>query len=135
MHNRERHGQEGLGDQESLVVLLIGLVAGLLLSRRIVRPVEDVKKAARALAEDRFDPAALDRAATRQDEVGELARTFQRMGTEVVERERALRDQVARLRVEIDRTRVDEAVSEITETEYFQQLRERAESLRRGEPI
>ncbi|MBU6311601.1 MAG: cache domain-containing protein [Actinomycetales bacterium] len=119
----------------SLVVLLIGLVAGLLLSRRIVRPVEDVTKAARALAEDRFDPAALDRAATRQDEVGELARTFQRMGTEVVERERVLREQVARLRVEIDRTRVDEAVSEITETEYFQQLRERAESLRRGEPI
>lgn len=119
----------------SLVVLIIGLVAGLLLSRRIVRPVEDVTRAARALAEDRFDPASLDRAATRQDEVGELARTFQRMGTEVVERERALREQVARLRVEIDRTRVDEAVSEITETEYFQQLRERAESLRRGEPI
>ncbi|MFM8238905.1 MAG: cache domain-containing protein [Actinomycetota bacterium] len=117
----------------SLVVLIVGLVAGLLLSRRIVRPVEDITGAARALAEDRFDPAALDRASRRQDEVGELARTFQRMGTEVAERERALREQVALLRVEIDRSRVDEQVSEITETEYFQRLRDQADRLRRGD--
>lgn len=116
----------------SLVVLIVGLVAGLLLSRRIVRPVEDITGAARALAEDRFEPASLDRASRRQDEVGELARTFQRMGTEIVERERTLREQVAMLRVEIDRSRVDEQVSEITETEYFQRLRDQADKLRGG---
>jgi sigma-B regulation protein RsbU (phosphoserine phosphatase) len=115
----------------SLVVLAIGLAAGLLLSRRIVRPVEDVTRAARELAEDRFDPASLDRAAQRQDEVGELARTFQRMGRDVVEREQSLRAQVERLSVEIDRARVAEDVSEITDTEHFRRLREQAEDLRR----
>jgi methyl-accepting chemotaxis protein len=115
----------------SLVVLIVGLAAGLLLSRRIVRPVEDVTRAARDLAEDRFDPAALDRAAQRQDEVGELARTFQRMGRDVVEREQSLREQVERLSVEIDRARVAADVSEITDTEHFRRLREQAEDLRR----
>lgn len=115
----------------SFVVLFIGLAAGLLLSRRIVRPVEDVTRAARELSEDRFDPASLDRAAQRQDEVGELARTFQRMGREVIEREQSLREQVERLTVQIDRSRVDADVSEITETEQFRRLREQAEELRR----
>jgi HAMP domain-containing protein len=115
----------------SLVVLIVGLAAGLLLSRRNVRPGEDVTRAARDLAEDRFDPAALDRAAQRQDEVGELARTFQRMGRDVVEREQSLREQVERLSVEIDRARVAADVSEITDTEHFRRLREQAEDLRR----
>ena len=115
----------------SFVVLFIGLAAGLLLSRRIVRPVEDVTRAARELSEDRFDPASLDRAAQRQDEVGELARTFQRMGREVIEREQSLREQVERLTVQIDRSRVDADVSQITETEQFRRLREQAEELRR----
>ena len=115
----------------SFVVLFIGLAAGLLLSRRIVRPVEDVTRAARELSEDRFDPASLDRAAQRQDEVGELARTFQRMGREVIEREQSLREQVERLTVQIDRSRIDADVSEITETEQFRRLREQAEELRR----
>lgn len=114
----------------SLGVLFIGLVSGLLLSRRIIRPVEAVTRAARDLSQDRFDPSSLDAAAARTDEVGELARTFQRMGTEIVERERRLRDQVARLTVQIDRARVEEAVADITESEYFARIKERADELR-----
>ena len=114
----------------SLIVLIIGLVSGLLLSRRIIRPVEAVTRAARDLSEDHFDPASLDTAAQRSDEVGELARTFQRMGTEIVARERRLREQVAKLSVQIDRTKVEEAVSDIAESEYFLRIKERAEELR-----
>jgi HAMP domain-containing protein len=114
----------------SLIVLIIGLVSGLLLSRRIIRPVEAVTRAARDLSEDNFDPASLDTAAQRSDEVGELARTFQRMGTEIVARERRLREQVAKLSVQIDRTKVEEAVSDIAESEYFLRIKERAEELR-----
>ena len=114
----------------SLIVLLIGLVSGLLLSRRIIRPVEAVTRAARDLSEDRFDPSSLDAAAKRTDEVGELARTFQRMGAEIVARERRLREQVAKLSVQIDRTKVEEAVSDIAESEYFLRIKERAEELR-----
>lgn len=112
-------------------MLGLGLISGLLVSRRIARPVEDITRAAHDLAADRFDPQTLDRAAGRRDEVGELARVFKRMASDVVARERELRERVARLTIEIDRTKVERTVSEITETEYFQQLQARADELRR----
>lgn len=115
----------------AVVVLLIGLVAGLLMSRRIARPVEEVTQAATALAEDRFEPGMLDRAADRTDEVGTLARTFRRMATEVIDRERALRDQVKRLTVEIDASRREAAVREIVETDFFADLSAKATEMRR----
>lgn len=114
----------------SLVVLVLGLVIGLLTSRRIVRPVQDLTGAARALEEERFAPESLDAAAARRDEVGGLARAFQRMAAEVVERERALRDQVRRLEVVIDHRKVDDEINAILETDFFRRLEERADELR-----
>ena len=118
----------------SLAILVLGLGAGLLLSRRLVRPVEDITKAAVDLSNDTFDPTSLDRAAKRSDEVGELARTFQRMGNELVERERKLREQVAKLTVVIDRTKLAESVDEITESEHFQRIKAQADELRKNKP-
>ncbi|MDE1046908.1 MAG: cache domain-containing protein [Candidatus Nanopelagicales bacterium] len=118
----------------SLAILVLGLGAGLLLSRRLVRPVEDITKAAVDLSNDSFDPQSLDRAAKRSDEVGELARTFQRMGAELVTRERKLREQVAKLSVVIDRTRLAESVDEITESEHFQRIKAQADELRKNKP-
>ena len=114
----------------SIVVLAIGLSGGLLLSRRLVRPVESITSAALALGDGTFDPSTLDAAASRKDEVGELARTVQRMGKEILERERKLREQVARLTVVIDHSKVAQAVDEITETDYFQRLKARADEMR-----
>jgi GAF domain-containing protein len=45
-------------------------------------------------------------------------------------RERALRREVQALKIEIDETKRKKQVAEITETEYFQQLRERARRIR-----
>lgn len=114
----------------SVVVLLIGLALGVLVSRRITKPVDEVTAAARGLADGDFDPESLDGAAARSDEIGELARVFQRMGTEIVERERRLRAQVEELTVRIDRDKVEQEVQEITETDYFQRLKARADELR-----
>lgn len=118
----------------SLAILVLGLGAGLLLSRRLVRPVEDITKAAVDLSNDTFDPTSLNRAAKRSDEVGELARTFQRMGDELVKRERKLREQVAKLTVVIDRTKLAESVDEITESEHFQRIKAQADELRKNKP-
>jgi len=117
-----------------IVVLILGLGAGLLLSRRIVKPVETITTAARDLAEDRFEPDSLNAAAQRKDEVGELARTFQRMGKELIDRERKLREQVAKLKVQIDRSKLAQDVNEITESEYFQRIKAQAEELRKNKP-
>lgn len=115
----------------SLVVLLIGLALGILVSRRITKPVDDITSAARNLRDGTFDPSALDAAAGRKDEVGDLARTFQSMGIEIVERERRLQEKVEQLTVQIDRAKVREDVQQITESEYFQELKARSEELRR----
>jgi len=114
----------------SLGVLALGLLIGLLTSRRIVRPVATMTRAALALEQDTFDPAMLDHAAARKDEVGTLARAFQRMGSEVIERERKLREQVQKLTVVIDRQKVQEQSEAIVSTDYFQSLTERANELR-----
>jgi HAMP domain-containing protein len=115
----------------SLLVLALGIGIGLLTSRRIVRPVEQLTAAARDLQEERFNPSSLDEVAARSDEVGVLAQTFQRMGTELVERERKLREQVRKLTVMIDRKKVEEEASAITDTDYFKSLAEKASEIRK----
>ena len=49
----------------------------------------------------------------------------------VQEREEQLREEVAQLRIQIDESKREEQVSEITETDYFQDLTQHAESLRK----
>jgi galactose-1-phosphate uridylyltransferase len=56
----------------------------------------------------------------------QLAEAHRRIATE----NEVLRDQVQRLRIEIDVTRRDKEVSEIEETDYFQSLRTRAREIR-----
>lgn len=114
----------------ALSVVLIGLVLGVLLSRRITTPVDAITRAAGSLADGTFDPTSLDSAAQRSDELGDLARTFQTMGTEIVARERRLREQVQQLSVQIDRDKVASEVQEITESDYFQRLKSRSREMR-----
>jgi two-component system cell cycle response regulator len=78
-----------------------------------------------------FDPGDLDAVAARADALGQLARVFQRMAREVRAREDRLRREVAELRIEIDLARQAKQVAEITETSYFQTLRDQAAGLRR----
>jgi hypothetical protein len=52
---------------------------------------------------------------------------------EAYAREERLKRQIAELRIEIDETRKQRQVAEITETDYFQKLQEKARGLRRRE--
>ena len=54
------------------------------------------------------------------------------MMREVYTREQRFKKQIAELHIEIDETRKALQVSEITETEYFQDLKQRAGALRRA---
>lgn len=114
-----------------LLALAVGIVLAFFGARRIVRPVEILTGAAADLAADDFDPAVLDPVCARTDELGELARAFRTMGSEVVERERRLRARVASLTVEIDRGRVARDVGEIVDTDFFRDLQARAAEMRR----
>jgi two-component system, cell cycle response regulator len=93
--------------------------------------VARVTAAASAVESGGFDPASLNGVAARGDALGQLARVFQAMAHEVRAREERLRQELRELRIEIDQQRQAERVAEITETEYFQQLRAQAADLRR----
>ena len=89
-----------------------------------------VTAAAAAIEAGAFDPGQLESVAQRQDELGRLARVFQRMGKEVQAREDRLKTQVLQLRIEIDEAKKKKQVAEVVESEYFKELQEKAKLLR-----
>ena len=94
--------------------------------------VGHVIDAAGAVEANTFEANTLEAVAARDDALGGLARTFQRMAREVRSREDTLRREVQELRIEIDEVRQARKVAEITGTDYFRGLRERAADMRRS---
>jgi hypothetical protein len=95
-----------------------------------LRNVDRVTSAAAAVEAGEFDPKTIEQVAAREDELGQLARVFQRMAREVQAREQHLEQEVQQLRIEIDETRTARQVAEITETDYFRDLQRKANRLR-----
>lgn len=116
----------------AVVVVLLGAAVAGVLARRVTEPVNRLSAVAAAMAADRFELEPLAAVASRTDELGQLGRVFESMARAVAEREARLRAQVRELRIEIDTARQARHVAEITETEYFQDLRRRARALRGG---
>ncbi|MDB5313798.1 MAG: divK 3 [Gemmataceae bacterium] len=95
------------------------------------RAVADLTRAAEAVEKGDFDPQLLVPVAGRTDTLGTLARVFDKMAREVQAREQQLRQEVQRLQVEIDLSRKDAQVKEITEDGFFRELQQKAAGLRR----
>ena len=118
-------------------MLLIGLVLAAatimgiyLLARQVTRPLLIVADAAAGVGEETFEDTQLVQVVERQDEIGLLARTVYKMAQDVQARAQHLRQQVQELRIEIDEAKRVRQVAEITETDYFQELRTRAKQMR-----
>ncbi|MEO6398545.1 MAG: GAF domain-containing protein, partial [Tepidiformaceae bacterium] len=104
------------------------------LRRRELEYLEQVQRvvvAAAAVEDETFSPESLAETGTRDDELGQLARTFTRMAESMAARERRLIREVQELRIEIDGGHQAERVADIVSTEYFQSLRSQAHDLRR----
>jgi HAMP domain-containing protein len=131
--------------QRSLLLLggiFVGISAVILaminfwLKPTVIHPVEKIAGVAELITQGSLDAPAcanqdLGDVAQRADELGQLARVFQNMCREVYAREERLRQEVHQLRIEIDQVKQQRQVSEITETDYFQNLQARAKDLRR----
>lgn len=94
--------------------------------------VAELTRAAAAVEAEDFDPGSLDLATlgTRGDELGVLARVFERMAREIYARQAHLKKRVIELEVQIDEARQERQVRRITGTTYFQDLRGRAGQFR-----
>jgi DNA-binding response OmpR family regulator len=99
-----------------------------------LRGVGHITEAAAAVEAGRFVPSTLDAIATRPDALGGLARLFQRMAVEVAARERRLEAQLQQLTIAIDERGKAAQVDEITDSDYFRDLKARAQhfSVRRA---
>ena len=95
-----------------------------------IEQVNHVTRAAAAVEAGSFAVETLDGVAQRDDSLGQLARVFQTMARQVYEREARLKKQVQELRIEIDEVKKAHQVAEITDTDYFRRLSEKAARLR-----
>ncbi|MEJ2210700.1 MAG: cyclic nucleotide-binding domain-containing protein [Anaerolineae bacterium] len=89
-----------------------------------------IAAAAAALETGRYDSRSLDEVGQRPDELGQLARVFQRMADEVIAREERLKQELRALRIQIDEEKRKQQVAEITGSDYFQSIRDKARELR-----
>lgn len=128
---------DALAWQNYLTLFIVSggtVVLGLWLARSITRPLRSLSKAAQALEKNCFTPDLLQREASQQDDMGELTRVFLGMAEQVKQREAQLQQQVIKLKIEIDQEKRARQVAEITESDYFQQLRQKAKTLRQRTP-
>ncbi|MEO0012495.1 MAG: hypothetical protein RLZZ535_884, partial [Cyanobacteriota bacterium] len=119
--------------QNAYFVLLVGgvaVLASLLLSRQLVKPIRVLIKAEKALQKGDFEPEMLAKVSRSQDDLGRLAYVFLQMAKEIKNREQNLKSQVKELRVEINETKKERQIAEITGTEYFKGLQKKAQRLK-----
>jgi methyl-accepting chemotaxis protein len=109
-----------------------------LLKRNVLRPLKPMAQLAAKIssneitaeeAED-LERKTLAAIAKRNDELGQLGRIFQRMVHGIYLREQQLRQQLQKLRLEIDETKRQRQVADIAESEAFQKLQEEAKEMR-----
>lgn len=116
-----------------LLTILFTLVNALLLAHSILRPLLTLTGAAHAMLENRFtseEAAEFRTNVTDNSELSYLQQIFGQMAEEVLAREEQLRQQVNELQIIIDDSKRKQEVNEITESEFFRSLQERAAAMR-----
>lgn len=114
----------------TVLVVIIGFLISVFLAHRITDPLANLGQAARQVEQGEYQLPVLDTLDKRSDEFGQLATVMRSMASQIEARETRLKNQVAELKIEIDRTKQDEDVREIVESDYFKALRQKARGFR-----
>lgn len=99
--------------------------------REYLKQVDALTDAAASLEEGQFSSSRLESVKTRDDALGQLARVFDTMAREVEAREQRLVQEVRALQIEVDHAKKAGKVAAITGSDYFHDLREKADEMRR----
>lgn len=111
---------------------LVLLVLVLVVSGSVVRPLQRLTGITQRVADGEYDLQVSEIVRSRfPDEMSVLARSFEAMAAKVAQREQSLKQEVTRLRIEIDHAKREAAVKEITESDFFSDLTAKAEQMRR----
>jgi len=84
----------------------------------------------RQVTEGRYDQAIPTPVKYQDPTLASLAADFAQMAAQVQQRENALRQEIAQLKIEIDEVKQKRQVAEIVESEYFQSLKAQVKTLR-----
>jgi C4-dicarboxylate-specific signal transduction histidine kinase len=124
--------QNLIWQQVSNILLVGGIstIIALVLAKNISRPIRRLIGAAKDLEIGNFNPEQLTEVSRAEDDMGQLVRVFLDMAWQIKAREQKLKQEVTKLRVEIDETKRANHVAEITENEHFLQLQRRIQKLR-----
>jgi len=102
-----------------------------LVSQFFTRPITNLTKAAELIGEGKYDQDLTTlRGGRFPDEIATLAQVFEIMVAKVYQREQALLRQVEELKIEVDESKRQKQVSEIVDSGFFQDLREKAREMR-----
>ena len=123
--------------QNGISLIIVGAIASVLaiiLARSIAKPIGELTITAEAIEQGSFDYDRLIQFADCRDDIGQLVRVFIHMAHQVKMREQKLKQQVVQLNFEIDEAKKERQVAAVTGTEYFQQLQQKAQRLRKRSP-
>ena len=119
-----------------VIFAVVILVTNAGLRRAVVSPAVQIARVAQmignnTLTHDAPEMQKVNAVAQRRDEFGHTARVIQRMAKEIAEREKKLKEQIQSLRIQIDHEKQSQQVSEITDSDYFQNLQSRVQQIRK----
>ncbi|MGI2325150.1 MULTISPECIES: cache domain-containing protein [unclassified Methylococcus] len=119
----------------SLGLLVLAVAVGSWTAAGMIRPILTLGKVAAALEKDELDARHLDVRQLERDtrwrnEFGELAHVFLRMVQEVRARHDLLEAQLEQLRVNIDEADTQAKIRQISDTEFFADLKAKATRIR-----
>lgn len=114
------------------LTLVFAVTNAILVAQTISRPLLKLTGAARQMeaGELTSDQAAELKITEGNDELSQLSQIFGHMAQEVIQREARLKRQVEELKIEIDLAKQQQQVSEITDNEYFRELKEKVSKIR-----
>jgi HAMP domain-containing protein len=119
-----------------IILALVLILINLLLSRYVIEPVTVMGSLAKKISADEMaaedaESEEMTSLAQQHDELGHLARLFQKMARQVHARTELLKQQVMELRIEVDEMKRSQEVAAITGSDFFQELQAKARELRR----
>lgn len=86
----------------TLIIFAVEAVVSTSVTSQVLTPVLLLIQAAQNIKDETYETGMLDNVAQRQDDIGQLARTFQEMSQTVFTRTQRLKQQVQQLRIQID---------------------------------
>jgi hypothetical protein len=116
-----------------IIVIMLGLniLIGLAISAWLLRPIKNLMTAAKEIEEESFDPEELDSVAQRKDELGQMARVFQEMGSTIAERQNGMKSQLSKLRAEKDEAKKMAIASQMGQGNSLQSILSRSRAARK----